>query len=332
MIKEAREAKMDRSYSLAVTSPHHQKQAQTTAGTMLIMITALIPSLIWACVRLGLRSLLVSVVCVVSCVLFEFAYQMILRRATTIHDLSAVVTGMLIAFNMPVAVPIYIPIVACFFAMIVVKQVFGGIGKNYLNPALAAIVLTSLIWKKQMDPTFVGSKWCVNLDNIESPSPLSYLKLSDIPSEDFFDLFFGNTTGAIGAISAAMLLIGAVYLLITKVITWHIPVAYLGTATVLFYLMAEDGLEIAFTVSSLCSGALILGAFYMATDYTTSPMTARGKIVYGVGCAVLTVILRTYTGLMEDMAIAVLIMNLLSRPIDALVKPRFFGYVQKKAK
>lgn len=323
---------MDKKFSLVTSGSPHEKKARSISEIMLIMTIALIPSLIWACVRLGLRSLLVSAVCVLSCVFFEFVYQMIFKHQTTVHDLSAVVTGMLIAFNMPVAIPLYIPIIGSFFAIVVIKQVFGGIGRNFLNPALAATVVCSLIWEKQMDPTFVGSKWCVNLDNIESPSPLSHLKNAEIPSENFFDLFFGNATGTIGAISVAMLLLGAVYLLANKVITWHIPVTYIGASAALFYLMSENGLEIAFTVSSLCSGALVLGAIFMATDYTTTPMSVRGKLIFGAGCAVLTVMLRIYSGLTCDVAIAILVMNLLSRPIDALFKPKFFGQTSNVSK
>lgn len=323
---------MDNNYSLTLSGSPHQKQTGSTSGIMLVMLAALVPSLVWACVRLGLRSLLVCGVCVLSCVIFEFLYQIILKRQTTVHDLSAVVTGMLIAFNMPVAVPLYIPIVGCFFAIVVVKQAFGGIGRNIVNPALAATVLVSFIWKKQMVPTFVGSKWLVNLENIESPTPLYYLINGEIPSESFFDLFFGNATGAIGAISVAMLLVGGLYLLWSKVITWHIPMTYIGVSAVLFYLMAENGLEIAFTVSSLCSGSLVLCAIYMATDYTTTPMSARGRLIFGAGCGILTVILRTYAHLTCDAAMAVLIMNLFSRPIDALFKPKFFGQTSSKNK
>lgn len=323
---------MDNKYSLVTSGSPHEKNARSTAGIMLVMITSLVPTLVWACVRLGLRSLLVTLVCVLSCVIFEFAYQMIFKHRTTIHDLSAVVTGMLIACNMPVAVPLYIPIIGCFFAIVVIKQAFGGIGRNFVNPALAATVLCNLVWKKQMNPTFVGSKWCVNLDNIESPSPLTHLKNAEIPSENVFDLFFGNATGVIGAISVAMLLIGGLYLLGNKVITWHIPVTYLGVSAALFYILAEDGLEITFAVSSICSGALVLCAVFMATDYTTSPMSARGKLIFGAGCAFLTVILRTYTPLTCDVALAILIMNLLARSVDALFKPKFFGSVTQKVK
>ena len=264
-------------------------------------------------------------------VLFEFSYQMLVKRQTTIHDLSAVVTGMLIAFNMPVAVPLYIPIIACFIAIIVVKQAFGGIGKNYVNPAAAAVVLVSLIWQKQMQPTFVGSKLLVNIDNIESLPPLSRLLEGEIPSESFFDLFFGNINGTIGAISAAMLILGALYLLWKRVISWHIPVSYLGTSALLFYMMSEQGLEIEFTVSSLCAGALMLSAFYMATDYTTTPMTKNAQIAFGVGCAVITVFLRRYVGFSQDALTAILIMDVCSPVLDVLLRPKLFGCQRKKS-
>lgn len=325
-------AKMDNIHSSSVSLSPHEKQRDSVSDIMLSMIIALVPSLIWSCVRLGMRSLLVTLTCILSCVLFEFLYQMALKRKTTVHDLSAVVTGMLIAYNMPVAVPVYIPIVGSFLAIVVVKQAFGGLGKNYLNPALSAVLFVSLIWKEQVDPNFIGSKLFVNVDNIESPDPLYRLKMGELPAEDFFDLFFGNTTGSIGAISIAMLIVGATYLFYKKVITWHIPVTYLGVSAILFYLMAEDGLELAFAIASLCSGSLVLSAVFMATDFTTTPMTQRGKIVYGIGCAVLTVLLRTYTGLTQDCAIAILVMNLLSRPIDFWVKPNFFGVFKEKVK
>jgi len=320
---------MNSSYSLKVSAPPHSKLFGSISAIMLSVIISLLPALVWSCVRLGLRSLFVCLVCVFSSILFEFVYQMIFKRKTTVHDLSALVTGMLIAFNMPVAVPIYIPIVACFFAVIVVKQLFGGIGKNYVNPAAAAVVLVTGIWKTQMSPSFVGSKWLVNLDNIEFLSPLTHLKMGEIPSESFFDLFFGNANGTIGAISAAMLIVGALYLFWSKVITWHIPVTYLAVSAALFYLTAPQGIEIASLVSCLCAGSLVLGAFFMATDYTTTPMTARGKIAFGVGCALLTVVFRKYTGITQDVAVSILIMNALSRPIDHLLRPKFFGYKRK---
>lgn len=322
---------MNNSYSLKVSNPPHSKIYGSTNKIMLTVVIALMPALVWSCVRLGLRSLVVSAVCVLSSVLFEFLYQMILRHKTTVNDLSAVVTGMIIAFNMPVAVPIYVPIIACFIAIVVVKQLFGGIGKNLVNPAAAAVVIVGFIWKAQLDPSYVGSKWLVDLDNIEFLSPLTHLKLGEIPSESFFDLFFGNTNGTIGAISIAMLILGALYMFWNKVITWHIPITYIGICAVLFYVTADTGLEFAFTLSSLCAGTLVLGAFFMATDYSTTPMTSQGKIAFGIGCAVLTFVLREYTPLTQDTAIAILIMNVLSRPIDHLLRPKYFGYKKNKS-
>lgn len=324
--------KTNNNYSLERSAFPHQKDHTTTFDLMLSVVIALFPALLWSCLRLGFRSLVVTFICVLCTVAFEFVYQLIFYKKTTINDLSAVITGMLIAFNMPVAVPIYIPIIACFLAIVLVKQIFGGIGRNFLNPALFGVVVCSFIWKDQMDPTFVGSKWLVNLENIESSSPLLYLKKGELPTQDFFDLFVGNTTGTIGAISVAMLLIGAIYLLAKKVITWHIPVAYISCCAIMFYIVAEDGLEFAFALSSLCAGSLVLGAFFMATDYTTSPMSVRARLVFGVGCAVLTFVLRTYTDITQDVAISILIMNVLCGPLDALFKPKYLGYVSQKAK
>lgn len=325
---------------LAVSPSPHVKHHDTTSTIMLDVIIALIPALIWAVYVFGARSLSLVVISVASCVAFEYLYQKLMKKTVTTGDLSAVVTGILIAFNFPVSVPLWIPVMAAFFAIIVVKQLFGGIGKNIVNPALAARVFIFSAW-----PSMLGSEsysapfesgisaFSINTgDVVASATPLASLKTGAYSDMSLFDMFMGNMPGCIGEVSAMLLIVGGIYLLFRKVITWHIPVSYLLTVALLAFLFPQVPSVHAyqFMLAELLSGGLMLGAIFMATDYATSPVTPNGRIIYGVGCGLLTVFIRYFGGYNEGASFAILIMNLLVWYIDMFAKPHVFGKIKPK--
>ncbi len=324
---------MNNEQLLTVSPSPHYRHHDTTQSIMLRVLLALTPALVWACIRLGMRSLIVTAVCVVASMLFEALYELIMHKEITVSDLSAAVTGVLIAYNVPVTIPLYVPIIGCFFAIVIVKQLFGGLGKNIVNPALAARVFMFLSWSSYMNPTNTKQTWLVRVDNIAEATPLGALKGGDLPAEKIFDLFIGNKTGVIGEISVALLLLGGLYLIATKTITWHIPVAYFATCAVLFFLIAPEGMQFTYLASELCAGGLALGAIFMATDYATSPVSPVGRIVYGIGCGLITVLIRKFGSYNEGVSFAILTMNLLVGYLDKWTRPIPFGTVkQKKSK
>jgi len=318
---------------LNVSPSPHIKNSDTTASVMLRVIIALIPDCIWGVYRFGARAGLILLLSTASAVLFEWAYQMLMKKKVAVGDLSAALTGLLIGMNLPAAAPLWLGIVGSFFAVIVVKGLFGGIGKNIVNPALAARVFM-FAW-----PTEMGlfpkageriNDLSVNLsgaDAIAGATPLASLGAGKLPEDvSLFDMIIGNTGGCIGEISAVLLILGGIYLLITKVITWHIPVAFIGTVALVAFFFPHG--EMAGIDSMLChlfSGGLLLGAFFMATDYVTSPVTAKGQIIYGVGCGLITIFIRYFGGYPEGVSFSILIMNLVSGYIDKVTMPKRFG-------
>ncbi len=321
-------------YIPIISPAPHLRAHDTTRTVMLDVILALLPAFIWGVYVFGLRALMIGVVSVAACVLFEALIQLVLRRPVTIGDFSAAVTGLLLAMNLSVAVPIWIPIVGAFFAIVVVKQIFGGIGKNIVNPALAARVFL-FAWPNEMGtfPAF-GTKLTTlgNVDVVASATPLVSLKAGTLPDVTMSDLFFGNIGGCIGEVSSLLLIAGGVYLLIRRVITWHIPVAYLGTVAALTLLFPQaSSTPIDFMLCELLSGGLMLGAFFMATDYATSPVTAKGRVIFGIGCGLITVFIRYFGGYLEGVSFSILIMNLFVWYIDRYTMPvRFGGYNRER--
>lgn len=319
---------------LTVSPSPHARRAVTTSGVMLDVLIALIPATVWGIYMFGLRAALVVLTCVVSSVLFELITQLLLRRTVTISDCSAAVTGLLLGLNLSPAVPLYVPVVGSAFAIIVVKQLFGGIGKNVMNPALAARVFLMLAWTGQMT-VFPAAydRVPLGVDAVASATPLVALKQGVLPQASLVDLFFGRVGGCIGEISVLMLLIGGIYLLARRVIKWHIPVAFLGTVALLTFLFPQGDIpRLTFMLTSLCGGGLMLGAFFMATDYVTSPVTPIGRLIYGAGCGVLVVFLRYFSGYNEGVSFAILIMNALVWYLDMLTKPRVFGKARREKK
>lgn len=324
---------------LTVSPSPHDRRGMTTATVMKDVLIALLPATVWGIYVFGLRAALVVLLSVVCSVLFEMLTQILLKRTVTIADCSAAVTGLLLGLNLSPAVPLYIPVVGSAFAIIVVKQLFGGIGKNIMNPALAARVFLMLAWTDGMTQYPVA--YDRTFDAVVSATPLPVIHGGRWWSFHLLDLFLGKTGGCIGEISTLMLLIGGVYLLVKGVIRWHIPVAVLGTVAVLTFAfpMPLDGAltaslvqRLTFMTASLCSGGLMMGAIFMATDYVTSPVTRVGRLIYGVGIGLLVVFIRYFGGYAEGISFAILIMNALVWYLDMAAKPRTFGKSRREKK
>ena len=310
---------------LKVSSSPHAHASHTTQSIMLDVIIALIPTLFAATYIYGLRALLLTIISVVSCVGFEWLWEKIFKRPVTIKDLSAVVTGLLLAYNVPANAPVFVVIVGAFVAIILAKQVFGGLGQNFINPALAARAFLLSAYSTDMRSFMlpVPGKLIIT-DAITGATPLELMKngmTDELPS--FVDVFLGNIGGCIGEVSALALLLGAIYLLAKKVISWHIQTFYIGTVFLLTFLL--NGFNVSKSFYSLFLGGLMIGAFYMATDYTTSPMTRRGQIIFAIGAGVITTVIRLYGGYPEGVSYSILFMNLFVPLIDKYIGVKRFG-------
>ena len=320
---------------MTVSASPHIKGGETTSTIMTDVIIALIPALGWGVYMFGFRVLTLVAVSVLSCVLFEFLFCVIAKKSITIKDLSAVVTGMLIAFGLPVNTPLWAPAVGAAFAVIIVKQLFGGIGKNIVNPAIAARVFMSLsfgfmsyFWDirlpEKLSAFEINLK--VPLDAIAGATPLAELKQGMTPEIGFFNMFLGEVGGCIGEISALCLLAGGIYLMWRKVISWHIPITFIASvALITFFFPKESSDTLNFALGHVFSGGLFLGALFMATDYATSPITKTGKLIFGTGCGLITVFIRYFGSYPEGVSFAVMIMNLFVWYIDKATKPVKFG-------
>ena len=317
---------------LTVSPSPHSRRGVTTSHLMRDVMIALVPATVWGIYVFGVRAALVVLVSILCCVVFELLTEILLKRTVTISDCSAALTGLLLGLNLPPDAPFYIPVIGSAFAIIVVKQLFGGIGKNIMNPALAARVFLVLTWTNGMTGFREPYLYQFTADAVSSATPLVALKSGTFDG-NLLDLFFGKTGGCIGEISTLMILIGGIYLLVRRVITWHIPAAYLGTVAILSFLFPVAGMgRIEYTVASLCSGGLMLAAFFMATDYVTSPVTKVGRLIYGLGCGLITVFIRRFGGYAEGVSFAVLIMNALVWYLDLFTKPRVYGTERHKKK
>ena len=317
---------------LTVSPSPHLKNTETTRSVMIEVIVALIPALVWGVFVFGFRALTLTLISIASCVLFEAVAQILMRRRVTVSDMSAVLTGLLIALNVPVSVPLWIPVVASFFAIVAVKQVFGGIGKNIVNPAMAGRVFAMMSWAGYMTRfTAAGARFPFfgqigeQADAVTTATPLASLKQGVLPQTKLLDLLIGNTGGCIGEVSAILLLLGGVYLLFRKIITWHIPVTFIGTVAALTFIFPKGGEPLNFMLYEILSGGLMLGAIFMATDYATSPIAPAGRLIFGAGCGLITFLIRYFGGYPEGVSFAILIMNLLVWYIDSAFKPRRFG-------
>jgi electron transport complex protein RnfD len=301
---------------------------------MLDVIIALIPSLGAAAYIFGFRALLVTAVSVLACVFFEAAYRKLMKKGSTIGDLSAVVTGMLLAFCLPATVPFWIVLVGDFFAIVVVKQLFGGIGKNFVNPALAArafLFSYPVVMSTWVAPLSYKSFFNVGTaDIVTSATPLASMANSEIPANfTLMQAFIGRIGGSMGEVSALAILLGGIYLLIRRVINPRIPLAYLLTVAALSFIFPRGNDNLTWMLWQLCSGGVMLGAVFMATDYATSPITPNGQIIYGIGCGLLTIFIRYFGAYPEGTSYAILIMNVCVWLIDKIAPPSRFGYTRE---
>ena len=317
--------------NLTVSCSPHAHAVDGTRDIMLDVVIALIPAILGAVYFFGLRSLCVMAVSVAACVVFEWAYRKILKKDTTIGDCSAIVTGLLLAMVCPVTIPYWTIIIGDFFAIVVVKQLFGGIGCNFLNPALAGraflfsypVIMTTWV-APYTSLKLIGS----NVDAVTAATPMSFLHQGTLPDTSVFDSFLGSVGGCIGETSAVLLLIGGVYLVIRKVISPRIPVAYVATVAVIALLFPQGNDRLLWLGYQVFSGGLMLGAIFMATDYATSPVTRWGQIVYGVGCGLITMFIRYFGSYAEGVSYAILIMNITVLLLDKIGVPKRFGYVK----
>ena len=303
---------------LTVASSPHIRGNFKTRRIMLDVVIALLPAMVVGICMHGIRSLLVTVVAIASCVGSEWLYSLVTKKRNTNVDGSAVVTGMLLAMTLPATVPYWLVIVGSAFAIIFVKALCGGLGQNIFNPALSARGFMMLIAPAYM-ARFEG------LDGVTAATPLHHMVMPSLPEESILDMFLGICPGSIGEVSALALLIGGAYLVYRKVISVRIPAAYLGTVAVLTLAFSKTGDPVSWMLYSLFSGGVMLGAIFMATDYATSPVTPVGQIIYGIGCGVLTVIFRYFGLFPEGVTYAILLMNAFVWLIDRYTAPRRFG-------
>ena len=345
-----------------VSSSPHIHDSLRTDRAMLYVLIALLPSALWGVYAFGMRALLVLLVSIASCLVTEY----LLERHSgkfTLNDFSATVTGLLIGMNMPSTIPLYIPIIASVFAILVVKWTFGGLGANWMNPALGGRVFVFFSFSSQMS-TFVLPR-ALSVDFVTSATPLSAIKtmvssgntglsnselLSSVNmpvsslasglssslgiSPYTIDAFVGNIGGCIGEVSALLLLVGGLFLIFKKIITWHIPVTFLGSFAILSWIFGGVprglGLFSGEVLYPLFTGGLFLGAFFMATDWVTTPTTKKGEIIFGIGCGFFTFLIRYFGSLPEGVSLAILLMNIVTPTIDRFVRPKRFGFVKEK--
>lgn len=303
---------------LTVTTSPHIRGNFHTNRIMLDVVLALIPALVVGTVVLGTRALLVSAVSMVCAVGFEVLWCVLARSSNTAVDGSAFVTGLLLALTLPVSVPLWQVALGNLFAIVFVKKLCGGLGQNIFNPALAARAFMMLIYP-------AGLTRYPGLDGVTSATPLHHMVMSALPQETLRDMFLGNCPGSIGEISALALILGGIYLVVRKVISPRIPLAYVGTLALLSLIFSKTDRPFAWMSYSLLSGGLLLGAIFMATDYTTSPVTSKGQLIYGAGCGALTLLLRYFGLFPEGVTYAVLTMNTLVWVIDRFTGPARFG-------
>jgi electron transport complex protein RnfD len=329
--------------SLTVSSSPHVRADENTRSIMLDMLIALSFPLAVAVYFFGWRALTLAAFSVTCCIVFEFTYRKLLKKPHSLGDFSAPVTGLLLCFIMPVTVPYWMVAAGAFFAIVVVKQLYGGLGKNFLNPALAAraflagFTALSVTIKPLIDPRgdMIPIWGAFDADAVSQATPLSYIKdveqlrITGLPLESDFtwaNLLLGQIPGAIGETSAALLLMGGLYLMVRRVITPRIPAAFLGTVALFTFLFPRGGVDgFDYMLYNLLSGGLILGAVFMATDYATSPVTPRGQWVFGAGCGLLTVFFRYFSDAPEGVCYAILLMNTVVWGLDRIGVPRRFG-------
>ena len=303
--------------ALKLSVSPHIHSGRSTRRIMLDVLIALLPATAAGAVIFGLRSLLVVAVTVAACVGFEALFNLLAKKPIPVGDLSAAVTGLLLALNLPANVPLWQCVVGALFAMVVVKGLFGGLGANPVNPAITARVFMLVAFSTMTKAAFP-------VDSVSSATPLASEEATSL-----MDLFLGNHGGAIGETCAAALLLGGLYLLVRRVITWQIPVAFVGTVFLTSFLM--EGMDATAALAAILSGGLLIGAIFMATDYVSSPATPRGKIIFGLGAGLVTFLIRYFGVYPEGVSFAILLMNILTPYVNSWTKRKVFGIGGTKA-
>ncbi|MBP0983469.1 MAG: RnfABCDGE type electron transport complex subunit D [Oscillospiraceae bacterium] len=306
---------------LIVEPSPHIRGAMNTQKVMLNVIIAMLPALAAATIIFGIKALVLTVICCACCVLFEWLFCKVTKKPSTISDLSAIVTGMLLAFNLPVDLPVYMAVIGCFAAIVIVKMLFGGIGQNFANPAITARIILMLSFTASMTTwTKPFAYLDGTADAVSSATPLA-AEPEALPS--LLDMFLGVRGGCLGETCVAALLLGGVYLCLRGIIAPTTPLAFIGTVGVLTLLYS--GFDVNYTLYQLMSGGLFLGAIFMATDYSTTPLTQKGKLIFGVGCGIFTFLIRQFASLPEGVSYSILLMNILTPYIDKITVPKPLG-------
>ncbi len=315
---------------LLITSSPHLRGPKTVRGLMLDVVLSLVPASIAAVVLFGFRALLLIVASVASAVISEFVFQKAVKRDVTVGDFSAVITGLLLALTLPPGAPLYVPVVGSAFAIVIAKQIFGGLGTNFVNPALAGRAFVLAAWPLQITRSWVKP---LTFDATSAATPLVAFKgglMDKVPP--MTDLLIGNRLGSLGETCVIALLLGAAYLIAKNVIDWRLPAGYLVTLAVGTWIFGKPGKYFqGDPVTAVLLGGVILGAFFMATDYVTSPVTPRGRLYMGIGAGVITLLIRLWGGYPEGVTYAILFMNLVSPLIDRFVVPSYYGYMHDVA-
>lgn len=317
---------------LVVSASPHDRSHRTVRSIMLDVIIAMVPALIASVVFFGPRALLVECVSVGTCVIAEFISRVVMKRSQTIGDLSAVITGLLLAFNLPVNVPLWMVMIGAVVAIVVTKQFFGGIGQNFVNPAIAGRIVLLASFPVAMSTWTAPLTWSAqNLDGLTSASPLAdihtMVSAGTTPDASLLEMLIGWRAGCLGETCAIAIILGGIYLIARKVISPTIPLIYIGTVAVIMLIAGKGNLE--FVAYELLGGGLMLGAVFMATDYTTSPITFKGKIIFAVGCGVITSLIRLFGNLPEGVSYSIIIMNILVPLIENITLPKPFGTPKK---
>ena len=313
--------------NFVVSGTPHVRSKESIQSIMRDVIIALIPATAAGIFFFGIPALILIAVSIVACVFFEWLYQKLMKKTVTISDLSAVVTGLLLAMNLPASAPIWVPIVGAAFAIIFAKQLFGGLGQNFINPALAGRAFLLASYPTEMT-TWTAPVGFSGADAVAVATPLATLKTGAMPDASLTDVILGtNIGGCIGETCAIALIIGGIYLLVKHVISWRIPVLYILTVFVLTAAIGRKGLRL--PVYEIFTGGLMLGAFFMATDYASSPVTPKGQIIFAIGCGVITTLIRIFGGYPEGVSYSILIMNLAVPLIERFTEPKIFGALPK---
>ncbi|OUN45666.1 Na+-transporting NADH:ubiquinone oxidoreductase subunit D [Anaerotignum lactatifermentans] len=313
--------------NFVVSGTPHVRSKESIQSIMRDVIIALIPATAMGIYFFGIPALILIAVSIVASVFFEWLYQKLLKKPVTISDLSAVVTGLLLAMNLPASAPIWVPIVGAAFAIIFAKQLFGGLGQNFINPALAGRAFLLASYPTEMT-SWTAPVGFSGADAAAVATPLATLKTGVMPDASLTDVILGtNIGGCIGETCAVALIIGGIYLLVKHVISWRIPVLYILTVFVLTAAIGRKGLRV--PVYEIFTGGLMLGAFFMATDYASSPVTPKGQIIFAIGCGIITTLIRIFGGYPEGVSYSILIMNLAVPLIERFTEPKIFGALPK---